>query len=75
MDFQEYMSGANLYYLDSKGTQRYGQALMNYLMQVSPIAYIAIPAKFDPFYDDKVVNEFLNHLSNNWSELTSPIEF
>ena len=74
MTFQEYFHQANRFFIENKNDQRYGQSLMNYLRKISPNAYngVMFADNIDPFYDDNLVPEFLNYLSNNWTELTRP---
>ena len=74
MNYQEYFDQANRFFVKNQKDLRYGQALMNYLREISPNAYhsVMFADNVDPFYDDKLVPEFLNYLSNNWTELTLP---
>lgn len=72
MNFHRYLTEANKFYLQSVEHQRYGQALMNYLHKVSPLAYKSVPEEFDPFYNDALIPDFLDFLSSNWEWLTTP---
>lgn len=73
MTYEQYFQEANAYFVANQNDLRYGQALGNHLSRVSPIAYIAVcAADLDPYYDDKIVPEFLNFLSSNWATITQP---
>lgn len=73
MTYEQYFQEANTYFVFNQRDLRYGQALANHLSLFSPIAYIAVcAANLDPYYDDKIVPEFLNFLSSNWASITQP---
>jgi len=75
LTYEQYLKEANAYFVTHQKDLRYGQALGNHLSKVSPIAYLAAcAADLDPYYDDKVVPEFLNFLSSNWNKITKPAQ-
>lgn len=65
MNYQDYLDEAGRYFVANQPHLRYGQALMNYLWEYSQDLYRdVVSAKLDPYYDDELVPEFLNFVSN-----------
>lgn len=65
--FEQYVAGAEAYYLQNPG-QRRGQAYMNYLHEVCSGLYHAIPQGegIDPYYIDGNIPVFLHYVWEKW---------
>lgn len=66
MTFEDYLTGAQNYYVSNKVHLRKGQAYMNYLYSVNKGLYHAIPWDLDPFYEDKYLYQFLTYVESRW---------
>lgn len=63
--FEQYVEGAEAYYLRNPG-QRRGQAFMNHLLTVCSGLYHAIPHEIDPFHVDGNLYVFLQYVEEKW---------
>lgn len=68
MSFDVFMSEANEYAFDNRMTQRYGQAVYNYLTKVNPTLAQEVPSDVDCFYDNQKCGEFFEFVKENWAE-------
>lgn len=64
--FDEFVGEANEYAFDNRMTQRYGQAVFNYLSKVNVALSQEVPHEVDCFYDDEKCNEFFEYVKTKW---------
>lgn len=67
MTFEEWLSEAAKYAVKNNKEQRRGQAYYNYLSSVRmDLTNNIMGTKLDPFYDDRVLEDFIEYVKRNW---------
>lgn len=78
MTLTEFRRNATEFFVNHQPSLRYGQATMVYLNGVNTTLYNNVPDWANPFYDDKKVEMFYQHLEEVWDSyetvtVTAPI--
>lgn len=68
-DYDRFFADANHAFLIHEADLRYGQFLSNQLAAKYPDISNQLPESLDPYYDNKIIPEFLNYLATLSDEI------
>lgn len=66
MNFNDFL--LNFYRTHNPSEQRIGQYFMNELCRVDRHLYLTIPPDIDPFYNDVMLQEAIDWVSDRWAD-------